>query len=140
MPVALGEKQEKATTMITKISFVLLALIAWGSLFLLDYYLKQDQVESTRQLHDFVQQTREQEKARSAAKKQFELQLLADANRCEENAIKFHNAYVDLIRNAAPTKHEKTFMPSKILEQANSLLSEKKTECKNTYDERLRRG
>jgi|GEM_PF-2253075 hypothetical protein len=132
--------------MITKIGFIILALIAWGSLFLLDYYLKQDQVESTRQLHDFVQQARDQEKARTTARKKFELQLLADYSHCEESAVKFHNAYVDLIREAAPIKQaapikrEPAPVPGNILERANSLLSDKKTECKIIYDERLREG
>jgi hypothetical protein len=126
--------------MITKIGFVALALIAWGTLFLLDYYLKQDQEENTRQLHAFVQQTRDQAKARSSAREQFETQLLNDATRCQDNSIKIHNAYVDLIVKVAPKKHGQTIMPSEILEQANSFLSDKKTECRNIYDERLREG
>jgi hypothetical protein len=87
-----------------------------------------------------VQQTRDQAKARSSAKEQFEIQLLNDATRCQENSIQIHNAYVDLVLKVAPKKHGKTIMPSEILEQANSFLMDKKNECKHIYDERLHEG
>ena len=126
--------------MIAKIGFVALVLISCGTLYLLDYYLKQDQEENSQQLHSFVQQTRELAKAKISAKEKFEMQLTTDIAHCQENALKTYSAYSLLIQKIAPLKHGEPLIPQVILHNATDLLAQENTECKKTYDARLQEG
>ena len=130
--------------MIAKIGFVALVLISCGTLFLLDYYLKQDQEENTQQLHTFVQQTREIAKAKISAKEQFEMRLMTDIAHCQDNALKTYNAYILLLEQTIPIKHGAPNgvpkIPKEILDQATALLADEKAECKKNYDARLQEG
>ena len=126
--------------MIAKIGFVALVLISSGTLYLLDYYLKQDQEENTKQLHNFVQQTREKAKAKISARERFELELTTDVAHCREDALNTYNFYIQLIKKAAPTKHGEPYISKEVLDESATLLVEEKNECKNIYDRRLREG
>jgi hypothetical protein len=126
--------------MIAKIGFVMLVLISCGTLYLLDFYIKQDQEENSKQLHSFVQQTREIGLAKTSAKERFEMQLMTDLAHCQENALKNYNNYLSLIQKVAQDKHGTSVIPEDILSQAITLQSNQKTECKNIYDTRLHDG
>ena len=126
--------------MIAKIGFVALVLISCGTLYLLDYYLKLDQEENTKQLHNFVQQTRETAKTKVSARERFELELTTDVAHCHEYVLNTYNSYIQLLKKAAPIKHGEPFIPNEILDEAAALLAEEKAECKKTYDTRLLKG
>jgi hypothetical protein len=126
--------------MIAKIGFVTLVLISCGSLFLLDYYIKQDQEENSKQLHNFVQQNHEKEKKQTFERRRFELQLTTNFTYCSENARKTYNAYIQLIQKAAPIKHGETVISKEILDEAATLLVEEKARCKKVYDNRMQEG
>lgn len=126
--------------MIAKIGFVALVLISCGTLFLLDYYIKQDQEENTQQLHNFVQQTHEIAKAKSSAKEKFEMQLTTDLAHCQDNVLKTNNAYILLIQQVAPIKHGVAKISNEVLDKAAALLADEKAECKKSYDARLQEG
>ena len=126
--------------MIAKIGFVVLVLISSGTLYLLDYILKQDQDENSKQLHSFVKQTREEAEAKVAAKEKFEMQLMTDLAHCQENAKKRNDDYLSLIQKAAPRKHGELIISSDILNDAALFLTNEKADCKKTYDDRLREG
>ncbi len=126
--------------MIAKIGFVALVLISCGTLYLLDYYLKLDQEENTKQLHNFVQQTRETEKSKVSARERFELDLTTDVAHCHEDALNTYNSYIRLIKKVAPTKNGEPYISKEVLDEAAALLVEEKNECKNIHDTRLREG
>jgi hypothetical protein len=126
--------------MIAKISFVLLVLITSGTLFMLDYYLKQDQEENSKQLHSFVQQTRNTAKAMSSAKERFEMELMTNLAHCQDDAVKTNSDYLGLILKIVPKKHGQPVMPPEVLDEAAGLLLSEKAECKNTYNSRLKEG
>jgi hypothetical protein len=125
--------------MIAKIGFVLLVLISSGTLFMLDYYLKQDQAENSKQLHSFVQQTRNAAKAMTTAKEKFEMELMTDLARCQEKAAKSNRDYLGIMLKAVPLKHGQS-LPPVVLEEAAGLLMSEKAECVVTYDSRLNAG
>ncbi len=125
--------------MVARIGFVLLVLISSGTLFLLDYYLKQDQEENTKQLHSFVQQTRNVAKAMSTAKEKFEMELMTDLAHCQENAAKSNRDYLGLLMKVVPNKRGQP-MPADVLDEAAGLLMSEKAECKATYDTRMGEG
>lgn len=124
--------------MVAKIGFVLLVLISCGALYLLDYYLKQDQEDNSQQLHSFVQHTRELAQSKIDAKEKFEIQVTSELAHCQEKALKTYNAYIVLIQNAAPVKHGLPVIPQTILDDASMLLTDENAECKKTYDAKLR--
>lgn len=126
--------------MIAKIGFVVLVFISCGTLYMLDFYLKQDQEENTKQLHTFVQQTRNVALAKTSAREKFEMQLMTDLARCQENAQKTFNNYHNLIQKAAPNKHGEPVISNEVLNEATSLLANEKTDCKKSYDTRLHDG
>jgi hypothetical protein len=125
--------------MIAKIGFVLLVLISSGTLFMLDYYLKQDKVENAKQLHSFVQQTRNAAKAMSTAKEKFEMELMTDLAHCQEIAAQSNRNYLGLILKAVPLKHGQP-LPTAVLDEAGGLLLSEKAECVATYDSRMKAG
>jgi alpha-D-ribose 1-methylphosphonate 5-triphosphate synthase subunit PhnH len=125
--------------MIAKIGFVLLVLISSGTLFMLDYYLKQDQVENSKQLHSFVQQTRNAAKAMSTAKEKFQMELITDLAHCQEIAAKSNRDYLGLIVKAVPLKHGQP-LPTAVLDEAAELLLSEKADCVITYDSRTNAG
>src|ERR1035438_6717952 len=104
--------------MIAKIGFVMLVLISCGTLYMLDFYLKQDQEENTKQLHSFVQQTRDVALAKTSAREKFEMLLMTDLARCQESAQKTFDNYHNLIQKAAPNKHGEPFIPKEVLNEA----------------------
>jgi hypothetical protein len=126
--------------MIIRIGIVLLALIAGGTLFALDYLIKQDQKESAEQMHQVMQQTRAAAQTRAEAKARFESQLLASLSDCQANALKTHYDYVGLIQKAVNRKRAKSAIPEDILDEAAELQSSARAECKNYYDKRLIEG
>jgi len=126
--------------MIAKIGFVILVLFSCGTLFLLDYYLKQDQEENSKQLHYFVQQTRDVAKAKSTAKEKFEMQIMTDLAHCQDNAQQTYNKYISLIQRVAPNKNGKPAIPMDIQYEATSLQAYTKAECTRTYDTRMNEG
>jgi hypothetical protein len=126
--------------MIAKIGFVMLVLISCGTLYMLDFYIKQDQEENSKQLHSFVQQTRDIALAKTSAKERFESQLVTDLARCQDNALKAYNNYLGLIRKSAHSKHGAPAIPEDILRQAVTLQTNQKNDCKNIYDTKIREG
>ena len=126
--------------MISKIGFIVLAIISCVSLYALDYLLKQDQQESSEQLHSFVNQTHEIAKSKSEARQKLEVQLMGEIARCQKNALQTHNAYVQLIHKAAPMKNGQPIIASEIIGDAASILTGEMSECKKTFDQRLQEG
>ncbi len=126
--------------MIIKISIVLLILISGGTLYLVDYLLKQDQKETAAQLHQSMQQTQAEAKARARAKDRFEARLRDDLANCQTTAIKAYSDYVSLIQKAAPKKRGQPVIASAILDEATKLQAGASAECRNTYDKKLREG
>ncbi len=126
--------------MVAKIGFVLLVLITSGILYLLDYYLKQDQEENSKQLHSFVQQTRNVAKAMASAKEKFEMELMTDLAHCQDSAVKTNTDYLGLIIKVVPIKHGQPVIPPEVLDEAANLLLNEKADCKRIYDSRLKEG
>jgi hypothetical protein len=126
--------------MIAKIGFILLVMITSGTLFLLDYYLKQDREENSKQLHSFVQQTRNVAKAMSSAKEKFEMELITDLARCEDSATKTNIDYLALMLKVVPSKHGQPYMPPEVIDEAAGLLLNEKADCKKIYQNRLKEG
>src|ERR1035438_1210257 len=114
--------------MIAKIGFVILVLISCGTLYMLDFYLKQDQEENTKQLHTFVQQTRDVALAKTSAKEKFEMQLMTDLAHCQESASKTYNNYLGLIQKAAPIRRGEPIIAKDILNEAAKLQANEKSE------------
>ncbi len=126
--------------MISKIGLIALALISFGCLYMLDYFLHQDQKNSSEQLHAFVQQSQEMTKAQALAREKFEMQLMSDIARCQKEALQTHNLYVDLIRKVASTKDEHPYISTDVIGDAAGILEHQISKCKKAYDSRLLDG
>jgi hypothetical protein len=126
--------------MISKIGLIALALISFGCLYMLDYYLHQDQKNTTEQLHAFVQQSQEMTKAQALAREKLEMQLMSDIALCQKEALQTHNLYVDLIRKAASTRDEHSNISTDVIGDAAGILEHQIYKCKKAYDSRLLEG
>jgi hypothetical protein len=126
--------------MISKIGLIALALISFGCLYMLDYYLHQDQKNTTEQLHAFVQQSQEMTKTQALAREKFEMQLMSDIARCQKEALETHNLYVDLIRKVTSSKDERHYASSDVIGDAAGILERQIYKCKKAYDSRLLDG
>lgn len=126
--------------MITKISIAVLILFSCGTLYLLDYFLKQDQKADASQMHSFLQKTRDEANARAEAKVRFEAQTHADLTSCQNSATKTNADYLSLIQKALPSKRGPSAIPPNILDEAALLLQSASAECQKTYDAKLRDG
>lgn len=107
---------------------------------MLDYFLHQDQKNSSEQLHAFVQQSQEMTKAQALAREKFEMQLMSDIARCQKEALQTHNLYVDLIRKVASTKDEHPYISTDVIGDAAGILEHQISKCKKAYDSRLLDG
>jgi hypothetical protein len=126
--------------MISKVGLIALALISFGCLYMMDYFLHQDQKNSAEQLHAFVKQSQEMTKAQALAREKFEMQLMSDIARCQKEALQTHNLYVDLIRKVATTKDEQPRISTDVIGDAAGILEHQISKCKKTYDLRLLEG
>lgn len=109
-------------------------------MYLLDFYLKQDQEENAKQLHSFVKQTRDTANAKTYAKEKLEIQLMSDNVHCQKNALKTYNAYFQLIQKVAPDNHGKPMVTESIHEEAKAILVREKSECQKIHDAKLIEG
>ena len=124
--------------MIAKLGFLILILMTICLLYMLDYFIKQDQEENTVQMHHFMKQTHDAAQAKLDKVNEVKTELLVDLDRCEKVASKTNANYLLLIQKYIPPKHGKVDLDRKIVSDAATLLNNQRTECKELYELKLK--
>jgi hypothetical protein len=125
--------------MIKQLIAVVLVMFAAGGWLYLDCLNKREQ-GSAELLHQGVVQAQAEAKKRAETKKNFEAQLGATLNNCNDAADKAKADYMAIIEKTAPRKRGQAIVPPAIADESEKILAAAKADCQQVHDSRLKSG